>query len=91
MAELLSISLPTYRRIKTGLRKPKLEELKIICETYDIDLDFFTKEPSSIFQKNDNNSDGYINSHIVSMDKDVSTAFIKAMEDFSTLLNKQGK
>ena len=89
MSEKLNISLPTYRRLESGERPPKVDELKLICDEFDVDLDYFLNQSAPIFQKNAKHANGYINSHVVNVDKDILDSLRQSLNALVKVLDKK--
>ena len=89
MSEKLNISLPTYRRLESGERPPKVDELKLICDEFDVDLDYFLNQSAPIFQKNAKHANGYINSHVVNVDKDILDSLRQSLNALVKILDKK--
>ncbi|MFZ1749431.1 MAG: helix-turn-helix transcriptional regulator [Saprospiraceae bacterium] len=88
MSEKLKISVPTYRRLENGEREPKLEELKLICHEFDIDLDFFLSTSSTLFHKNTNHTNGDIHGNLVFIDRDVLDSIKQSLHALVRILDK---
>ena len=89
MSEKLHISLPTYRRLESGKRPPKVDELKLLCDEFNVELDYFLNNSAPIFQKNAKYAHGYIHSHVASVDKDILDSLRQSLNALVKILDKK--
>lgn len=83
MSEKLNISVPTYRRLESGVRPPKVDELKFLSEEFDIDLQYFLNDNDSVFK----NIPIRLISKTATIDKNLLESLVKSLKALVNILD----